>query len=58
VTAIGPGPWSLDDVLGLDAPGAGWAAAARAAVLLGTMTAWPRGTATLAPAPDTPPGGM
>jgi putative oxidoreductase len=30
VTAVGPGAWSLDDVLGLDAYGAGWAVASLA----------------------------
>jgi putative oxidoreductase len=35
VTAAGPGAWSLDDLLGLDLSGAGWALAELAAGTLG-----------------------
>jgi putative oxidoreductase len=36
VTAAGAGEWSLDDVLGLDLAGAGWALAQLAAAIVGT----------------------
>jgi putative oxidoreductase len=36
ITGIGAGDWSLDNVLGLDLAGAGWALAALAAGLFGT----------------------
>jgi putative oxidoreductase len=39
ITAIGAGPWSLDDVLGLDVTGAGWALAALGAGLVGGLGA-------------------
>ena len=39
VTAIGAGSWSLDNILGLDADGAGWALAALAAGLAGAIGA-------------------
>jgi putative oxidoreductase len=37
VTAIGPGAWSLDHALGIDAAGAGWAFAALAAGVIGAI---------------------
>lgn len=39
VTAIGAGNWSLDNALGLDVAGAGWALAALGAGLLGALGA-------------------
>ena len=39
ITAIGAGQWSLDDVLGLDVAGAGWALAALGAGLVGGLGA-------------------
>jgi putative oxidoreductase len=39
VAAIGAGEWSLDNALGLDVAGAGWALAALAAGLLGGVVA-------------------
>jgi putative oxidoreductase len=39
VAAVGPGAWSLDAVLGLDLAGAGWALAALAAGLVGSVGA-------------------
>jgi putative oxidoreductase len=38
VTAVGPGEWSLDNALGIDLNGAGWALAALAAGILGGVT--------------------
>lgn len=39
VCAIGPGPWSLDNALGLDAAGVGWALAELAAGAFGATLA-------------------
>ena len=39
VTAIGAGSWSLDNILGLDADGAGWALAAGLAGAIGAVAA-------------------
>ncbi len=37
ITAVGPGSWSLDNLLGLDASGVGWALAELAAGTLGAL---------------------
>jgi putative oxidoreductase len=46
VSAIGPGAWSLDDVLGLDVAGTGWALAELAAGALGATIAVAAGRAS------------
>jgi hypothetical protein len=47
VTAIGPGAWSLDGALGIDAAGAGWAFAALAAGVVGAIATVAYGRASL-----------